>query len=54
MHGRALQLPAPTICARYDANRPQAIATRTLILRYAAANALIPFRVHVPGNGVVF
>ena len=54
MHGIALQLPDPTICARYDANRPQAIATRTLILRYATANSLIALGAHVPGNGVVF
>ena len=53
MHGISLQLPDPTICARYDANRPQSIATRTLILRYATAHSLIVLGAHVPGNGVV-
>ncbi len=54
MHGIALQIPAPTICANYDVDRPQAIATRTRLLHYAATNSLTVLGAHVPGNGVVF
>lgn len=54
MHGIALQMSDPTICANYDANRPQAIATRTRILRYATANSLTALGAHIPQNGVIF
>ncbi len=54
MHGVALQLPEPSICADYDADRTQAIATRNRILRYVAANSLTVLCAHAPHNGVIF
>lgn len=54
MHGPALQLLDPYICANYDANRPQSIETRKRILSYAVANSLTVLGAHVPINGVLF
>lgn len=54
MHGPALQIPDPTICANYDANRTQAIANRKLILSYAVTNSLTVLGAHIPNNGVIF
>ncbi len=54
LHGPTIQLPDPTICASYDADRAQAIATRNRLLSYAVANALTVLCAHAPNNGVVF
>lgn len=54
MHGPALQLIDPDICANYDANRVEAIASRKSILSYAVANSLTVLGAHVPINGVLF
>lgn len=54
MHGAALQLIDPTICANFDADREQAIANRIRILEYAAANSLTILGAHIPNNGVIF
>lgn len=54
MHGPAIQLLDPTICAGYDADRAQAVATRTRLLSYAVSNALTVLCAHAPNNGVVF
>ena len=54
MHGVALQLADPTICANFDADRSQAIASRKTILEYAATRSLTLLGAHVPMNGVVF
>lgn len=54
MHGAAIQLIDPTINASYDADPAQAIATRNLILSYAAANSLTVLGAHIPNNGVIF
>ncbi len=54
MHGTAIQMLDPTICANYDSNRVQAIATRNRILSYAVANSLTVLCAHAPLNGIIF
>lgn len=54
MHGVSIQLLDPTICANFDADRTQSIATRNRILSYAAANSLTVLGAHIPLNGVIF
>lgn len=54
MHGASIQLLDPEICASYDADRAQAIATRNSILSYAASNSLTVLGAHIPLNGVIF
>lgn len=54
VHGPQLQLIDPTICAGYDADPAEAIATRNSILSYAVSNSLTVLGAHVPYNGVLF
>lgn len=54
LHGPSLQLIDPTICAKFDADRNQAIATRNSILSYAITNSLTVLGAHIPNNGVIF
>lgn len=54
MHGASIQLLDPEICASYDADRTEAIATRISILSYAAANSLTVLGAHIPLNGLLF
>lgn len=54
MHGASIQLLDPEICASYDADRSEAIASRISILSYAAANSLTVLGAHVPLNGLLF
>lgn len=54
MHGAAIQLLDPTICAGYDTDRSQAIASRNLLLNYAVTNSLTVLGAHIPNNGVIF
>lgn len=54
MHGISLQLLDPTICANFDSDRSQSIATRNRILNYAVSNTLTVLCAHAPLNGVVF
>lgn len=48
MHGAALQLVNPDICASYDMDKKAAIATRRLILDYAVKNGLTMAGMHLP------
>ena len=54
MHGSSIQIIDPTICANFDADRTQSIATRNRILSYAAANSLTVLGAHIPLNGIIF
>lgn len=54
MHGAAVQLADESINANYDRNRTDAAATRSRLLRFAAANSLTVLCAHVPNNGVIF
>ena len=54
MHGASIQLLDPEICASYDADRQQSIATRRSILSYAAAHSMTVLGAHIPLNGVIF
>lgn len=48
MHGAALQIPHPEICAAYDMDKGKAIQTRKQLLEYAKANKLIMAGMHLP------
>ena len=48
MHGAALQLVNPDICASFDADKPNAIESRRRLLNYAADNNLVLVGMHLP------
>lgn len=48
MHGAALQIPHPEICAAYDMDKEKAIQTRKQLLEYAKTNKLIMAGMHLP------
>lgn len=48
MHGAALQIPHPEICACFDMDKDQSIASRIRILKYAADNNLLMAGMHLP------
>ena len=48
LHGAALQIPHPEICARFDMDKEQAVASRIRILKYAADNNLLMAGMHLP------
>ena len=48
MHGAALQLVNPDICASFDADKPNAIESRRRLLNYAADNNLVLVGMHMP------
>ena len=54
MHGAAIQLIDPTICARFDSDHAQSAKIRNDILNYAIENSLTVIGAHIPGNGVIF
>lgn len=54
MHGPALQLLDPEICASYDADKSLSIETRKKILSYAVSNSLTVLGAHIPLNGILF
>ncbi len=51
MHGIALQIPNPDICASFDSDKENAIASRKSILRYATDNGLAICGMHFPPPG---
>lgn len=53
VHGISLQLEHPEICASYDKNREQAIASRKKLMQYAHDNGLILAGMHIPGSGMI-
>lgn len=54
MHGAAIQLIDPTICARFDSDPEQSVKARNDLLNYAVENSLTVIGAHIPGNGVLF
>ena len=48
MHGAALQLVNPNICASFDADKPNAIDSRRRMLKLAADNNLVMVGMHMP------
>ena len=48
MHGTALQMPHPEICAEYDMDKPEATSSRIRILDYARNNGLTIAGMHFP------
>ncbi len=48
MHGVALQLEHPEVCARFDMNHAQAIASRKMVLEMAKAEGLTLYGMHFP------
>lgn len=53
MHGAAIQLPHPELCAAYDMDRETAIATRKKFLEYIQQENLIAAGMHLPDNGIL-
>ena len=49
IHGAALQLKHPDICASYDMDKDMAIKSRKRILKYAKENHLVMAGMHLPG-----
>lgn len=54
MHGASIQITDLSICANYDADRAQSIATRIKLLSYGVTNSLTVLGAHIPANGVIF
>ena len=48
MHGAALQLVNPDICASFDADKANSIESRRRLLKYAADNNLVYVGMHLP------
>ncbi|MBU3856619.1 MBL fold metallo-hydrolase [Bacteroides gallinaceum] len=48
MHGAALQTVNPDICASYDMDKQEAVATRRILLDYARKNGLTMAGMHLP------
>lgn len=48
MHGAALQLVNPEICASFDADKANAIESRKALLKYASNNNLVYVGMHLP------
>lgn len=48
MHGAALQMANPEICASFDADKPAAVESRRRLLQYAADNNLVMVGMHLP------
>lgn len=48
IHGAALQLRHPEICASFDMNQEEAIQSRTQFLQYAKENGLTLAGMHLP------
>lgn len=54
LHGMAIQITDPTICANFDMDKPLAIKSRIDVMNFAVMNSLTLLGAHVPNNGVVF
>lgn len=50
IHGLALQLEHPEICAAYDMDRPASVAARKRMIRYAQDNRLLVAGMHLPSG----
>lgn len=48
IHGAALQLEHPEICATFDMDKQKAIKTRKTLLQYACDNGLVMAGMHLP------
>lgn len=48
MHGVALQLENPEVCARFDMNQEDAVASRKFLVDLAKANGLTMYGMHFP------
>ena len=53
IHGAAVQLEHPEICATYDMDREQAIKTRKQFLQYAKENHLTISGMHLPAPAFI-
>lgn len=53
MHGAALQLPHPEICAAYDMDKKNAVEARKRILKYARENKMIMAGMHLPAPAFI-
>lgn len=53
MHGYALQIQNPNICATYDMDRKKAVESRVKFIEYVKNKHLVMAGMHLPGNGVI-
>lgn len=53
IHGAALQLAHPDICASFDMNPEDAVRTRKCFLQYAKENGLIMAGMHLPAPAIL-
>ncbi len=53
LHGAAIQLPHPELCAHFDMDREAAIASRKKLLEYIRQENLIAAGMHLPDNGIL-
>lgn len=53
IHGAALQLAHPDICASFDMNPEDAVRTRKRFLQYAKENGLIMAGMHLPAPAIL-
>lgn len=51
IHGAALQIPYPEICASFDMDKTKAIQTRKTLLKQAKDNHLVMAGMHLPAPG---
>lgn len=53
IHAAALQIPHPEYCAKYDADKTQAVKTRKDAYQYIRDNKLVVAGMHLPYSGVI-
>lgn len=53
MHGAALQIPHPEICAKYDMDPDGAVEARRRILQYARTDGLVMAGMHLPAPAFI-
>lgn len=53
MHGAALQIPHPEICAKYDMDPAAAVEARQRILNYARTEGLVMAGMHLPAPAFI-
>lgn len=53
VHGLGIQMNVPSICANFDMDRPEAIASRKRLFDYAESNQLLTAGMHYPFDALL-
>ena len=53
VHGAALQLAHPELCARFDMDVPKSVETRKRLMAYAKENGMTLAGMHLPAPGFI-